>query len=722
MNIKPGKRVTDFFFDCQNFLKNWKAPLHIFIMGYGGKMKRIAILIMIFPILASQWFTSLGARGDDPLYSTYISLWERSNYFIDEGYHLRYYENDLPLSLVTDTAGEIQIAWGLRGMLCRNIQDYFSKPVINTSLADYASMEFMPFSTIKATSDLFLPDSRTVILDFRAKNTSRTKEDLKLYLVIKKGEGFFQIEKLKGGVSFHHREPWKKWFSTPVPGYSEWFSSALIASKPPTTTGIYRNSRNFIKRILKEGRITGDRSTYGEIIVLEYSIPLSPMEEKHIRIVRRVSKRAREKKNIEKTRRMLSFDYSPLVEKELELYKKIPVVNFKNREEKLVYLGGFSLVLQSFYPPLEKARHPFYVFSREPTWNWGHEGQVFHESLSMLALSLVEPELAQESQRIFIDRQRDDGFIPYRIGPFVTKTFPMNSQASTSAPFFNWTNLEIYKQSGDKKFLREAYKSGKAFALWILKNRDTDGDGLLEWGANAVLECVRDDFVAVWNILGGDYSSPSALEALDLSAMMVKELRALQKMAAESGYKEDEKMWKARADKLSGLINKYMWDHETGFYYNLFKQNNSFVNEKGQSIKRKEIIGFLPMWAGIADKEQARALMKHLKNPSEFWRRFGVPTLSADDPYYDGDVMTCCRWNGPVWLLWDYMIIEGLRNYGYTKEAEQVFDKILNAVVFQLKRNHRFWESYSPDNTLLHSPQSYLWDSIISRIIWEFRR
>lgn len=685
-------------------------------------MKRIVVLFVFLPIMASQWFTNLNAKGNDPLYSTYISLWQRSHYFTDEGYHLRFYENDLPLALTTDSAGEVQIAWGLRGMLCRDIRDYFEQPAINTSLADYATLEFMPFSTIKVNTKLFLPDSRTLIIDINARNVSHAREPLKIYIVLKNEGGFFQFEKLKNGVSFHHREPWQKWFSTPVPGYSEWFSNVLLSSEPLSESGIYRDSKNFLKKIFKEHRIQGDMSTYGELIAMEYSLHLSPGEERHIRIIKRVNKRSLEKENLEKAGKMLSYDYSPLLENEFKLYRRIPEVNFKNKEEKLVYLGGFSLVLQSFYPPLGKAHHPFYVFSREPTWNWGHEGQVFHESLSMLALSLVDPQLAQGSQKIFMERQQKDGFIPYRIGPFVTKTFPMNSQASTSAPFFNWTNLEIYRMSGDKDFLRKAYESGKKFALWILKNRDTDGDGLLEWGANAVLECVRDDFVAVWNILGGDYSSPSSLEALDLSTMMVKEMRALQKMASELGLKKDVLMWKEKANRLAALINRYMWDEDTGFYYNIFKENNSFVNKKGQNLKRKEIIGFLPMWAGIADKKQTRKLMKHLKNPSEFWRRFGVPTLSADDPYYDGDVMTCCRWNGPVWLLWDYMVIEGVRNYGYTKEAEEVFDKIFNAVVFQLRKNHRFWESYSPDNTLLHSPRSYLWDSIISRMIWELRQ
>jgi hypothetical protein len=43
--------------------------------------------------------------------------------------------------------------------------------------------------------------------------------------------------------------------------------------------------------------------------------------------------------------------------------------------------------------PLRKSEEDLidYVFSREPTWGWGHDGQVFHESLSMLAYALFDP-------------------------------------------------------------------------------------------------------------------------------------------------------------------------------------------------------------------------------------------------------------------------------------------------------------------------------------------
>lgn len=39
----------------------------------------------------------------------------------------------------------------------------------------------------------------------------------------------------------------------------------------------------------------------------------------------------------------------------------------------------------------------------------------------------------------------------------------------------------------------------------------------------------------------------------------------------------------------------------------------------------------------------------------------------------------------------------------------------------QLRRNHRFWESYSPDGETLASPKNYIWDSILALLILDLQ-
>jgi glycogen debranching enzyme len=267
------------------------------------------------------------------------------------------------------------------------------------------------------------------------------------------------------------------------------------------------------------------------------------------------------------------------------------------------------------------------------------------------------------------------------------------------------------------------YASGSRFVEFLVRRRDRDGDGLLEWGGHAVLESVRDSAVPIWDLLGkDDPTAPSRVEALDLNTMLVREMQALAAMAAELGLDAESRSWRVREEALGRRVRETMWDRETRFFYNVDRETNRFVTSAGQDLRRMEIIGFLPLWAGLADPDQAAALAGHLTSPAKFWRRFGVPTLAADDPAYEPLVTRCCQWNGAVWIEWNYLVFDGLRRYGRHDLARQLADRMIEAAVTQLRRNHRFWESYSPDHPRVESPANYIWDSMLARVLIDLAR
>ncbi len=390
-------------------------------------------------------------------------------------------------------------------------------------------------------------------------------------------------------------------------------------------------------------------------------------------------------------------------------YSKIPDLKQLDPKTKMLYWNSFTLMRQCMLPPEGKSNYNYYVFSREPQWGWGHGGQVFHESLCMLAYALMDPVSAQNSQRVFMECQHEDGYINYRTGPYLDETIATNGQLTTSAPWFSWTNLELYKISGDKKFLEDSYTSGKKLFGFFENNRDSDHDGLYEWGGHAVLESVRDGEVAVWDNVGW----PAKFECMDLSSMLYCEAQSLSKMAAVLGQSAESDLWKNKAAAIRDSINKYMWDEKSGFYYNVTKANHTFSQTNADDLKRKEIIGFLPLWAGIASPQQASKIVAHLLDSSEFWRAYGVPSLAANDPYYNPQGY----WNGPVWVQWQYLIFRGLLNYGYQKEARQLAEKVLANMTYSLETNHYFWELYSPDTHWSGWNKTYIWAGIVARML-----
>lgn len=450
----------------------------------------------------------------------------------------------------------------------------------------------------------------------------------------------------------------------------------------------------------------------GEIslVALQKNLEINPGASVRLRIIRGVAGGDADKHDLLNEMRDLSTrDLTPHLKAAEQRYQRIPQLNFSNSDHEMIYWNAFSMIYQCMLPPEGDCSFNYYVFSREPTWGWGHGGQVFHESLTMLAYAYMDPVSAMNSQRVYLERQWDDGYINYRTGPYLDETIPYENQVTTSAPWFNWENWEIYQISRDTVFLREAYDSGVTFYNYWLQNRDEDQDGLCEWGAHAVLECVRDGRVAIWDQVGW----PGHFESLDLNSMLVNEARSLAEMARELGRPDESQRWTEAADARSELINRTMWDPETGFYYHVDKTDHDFSFSSKDDLKRMEIIGFLPLWAGICSPAQAERLQQHLTDPSKFWRNFGIPTLAADDPYYN----PMGYWNGPVWVEWQYLIFRGLLRYGFTSEARQLAEKVLENVSHQLQENHWFWELYSPDDYRAGHHKTYIWSGLVARML-----
>jgi len=693
-------------------------------------MKYLFVLLIILNTFFLMSQENINAKNDSPLFSSYIADYKNSNYFVDEGYHLIYYKSNKPLSLKNESSGNIEFGFKLGNILVYDLNDYYKKPIIKASFPDSFILEAEPFAGLKIKITFLLPKSNEFYI--KIKSINNTKRNFYIYFIYNNNYQNINIVNFdkKGTITIKYKEPSKGVYfqQDSLKGFNENRISSFGFSKFPYSWGGFKTNlikgQSLVKNeLFLNGSINGVLKSF----VINFKINKKNDE---IILVKSTSQSKDINANILNLKSLLKLDKSDFLNKSKKIIDSIPELIFLNENEKYLYYAGLFLVYQQFYPPKKRFKYPYYVFSREPTWGWGHEGQVFHESLSMHSLILFKPKLAIGSQLNFTIVQEKDGYIPYRVGDFFTRTFPANGEKTTSAPYFNWTNLELYKtalklKNVDKEylkiFLEKSYKSGKRFVNYLYKTRDKNKNGLFEWGGNTLLECVRDYLNAVFDLLGKEPETLNQLEALDLSCMVAKEVLSLKEMAKILGYKKETKYWNDKYLNLKRLINKYMWDEETGFYYHVHKDTMTFNTPDKKSLKRKEIIGFLPIWAGISDKVRTEKLLIHLKNPDEFWREFGIPTLSAADPYYDAQVLSCCRWNGPVWITWVYPVFKGLLDYGYKDIAEELLIKMEKAMIFQLKRNHRMWESFSPDYTQLYSPKNYIWDSLISRMIYDMR-
>lgn len=706
-----------------------------------------AILISasyIYPqqLLVKDQYLKFNAAPNSPLYTTYTAAMERSRLYGDKGYKMDYYSESLPVTYSGDQAGRFYNIWKVDQVVIMNTGEFYKKPVVTSSFPDMAIMEHEPFCGIKVQETFFVYSSSIAVVYLHIKNTDKIKHNIELYPVLELGNDSLLIKgfnKENNAYTTNHAESKYRLLSSlyKIQPYPTDTRDYFCASFPAYSFGGYHNGMEQFYNTIKTDFYTENRNdslnkkTSGLVnfVSLHGKISLNPGEEITLRYFRGWQDQKEDAgklaADIEKLKREPLQKY---VDDNVKLFAKIPRIKFKTGDEKLVYLGAFNLARGCMLPPVEKTNYNFYVFSRQPLWGWGHGHQVLHESLSMLAYAYLDPVSAQGSQYVYMEQQREDGLIAYRHGPRGLQDYPHFSKelnkdmSTTSAPFFSWINLEVYKVSKDKKFLLDSYKSGSKYVNWLVANRDLNKDGTFEWGPYGIIENVRDWYNAVFQVskdrhLDIDKEDISdELECIDLTSMVIKEMNSLSSIAGELGLKNESADWKKKADAVSKLVNQRMWDDSSKFYYSVNKKEHSF-KFMTRDLRRMEIIGFLPLWSGTATKERAAELVKHLTNPSKFWRKYGIPTLSADDPWYTPYVDYCCKWNGPVWLLWNYMIMDGLKQYGYNKEASQIADKLVLAVTTQLKKNHNYWESYSPDNENLNSPSNYIWDSIMARIL-----
>lgn len=478
-------------------------------------------------------------------------------------------------------------------------------------------------------------------------------------------------------------------------------------------------TRPFFSDIYNQRLYNSISSDVAKVVAFQKSFSMAAAETKSLRIIRGVTERDGDLDSLYLTcENLMTYNMEQAIIEDEIIYSRIPHLEFSDPDYEMMYWGAFSMMRQCLLPPEGECSSNYYLFSREPTWGWGHGGQVFHESLAMLAYAYMDPVSAQQSQFVYADRMNSRpywpaGYIPYRVGPYLNEVNYWAEEYSSSAPWFSWENWEIFKISKDTTFLRQMYNYGIAFYNFWINERDDDGDGLGEWGGHAFWESVR-DYNVIWDLLGG-WANPhnaNKVEALDLNCELVMTEKSLANMATALGKEQEALLWFQRAQARTDSINALMWDPETHFYYHVDKTTHVFTYQTANDLKRREIIGFLPLWAGIATEEQAEYLVQEIQNSSTFGRPYGAPLLAHNDPYDGYDTHS-------VYPEWDFLVFKGLLNYGFIQQARQLADRIFSGVIQTLKDYHDFYESYycdapRPSDSWLHT---YIWTGVIARML-----
>jgi glycogen debranching enzyme len=360
-------------------------------------------------------------------------------------------------------------------------------------------------------------------------------------------------------------------------------------------------------------------------------------------------------------------------------------------------------------------------------WNWDS---------ALIALGLAHFDLprAHAEIRSLLSGQWRDGMVPSVVYHSVPSDYFPNPpfwqiENSPSAPSVPTTGITqppllatvvrmIDTRHPDADFVREVFPSLLRWHRWLHTARDADGTALAciihPWESGTddsprwlhLFECIRPEalpefqrgdtrYVAATerpnrseyerfiylidvfrklNYEPGELLANSPFLAQDVlfNAILFRADEDLRAMAADLGEPTDEiESWMNRVQQ---NFTTRFWDETSGLYFDHDMRS-------GKPIPVNTACTFLPLFAGLPSREQAQRLVEaHLLNLGEYAPsgdvRHWVTTTAKTEPTWEARRY----WRGPVWVIMNWFISEGLQRYGYEELAETIRQDTLGLI------------------------------------------
>jgi alpha,alpha-trehalase len=173
---------------------------------------------------------------------------------------------------------------------------------------------------------------------------------------------------------------------------------------------------------------------------------------------------------------------------------------------------------------------------------------------------------------------------------------------------------------------------------------------------------------------------------VDLNTLLYKYETDFAHAARLLGDPEEASRWEKAAKKRLETIDELMWDRVRGLYcdYNYFKERRGVV---------ASLATYYPLWAGMVDDKRAKALVKSLRR---FEQKGGLATTDSVPlgKYVPGAMPT--QWAYPNgWAPLHFLVVEGLKRYGYHDDARRIAFKWLRNNLEWFNQNGLFLEKYN---------------------------
>jgi hypothetical protein len=291
--------------------------------------------------------------------------------------------------------------------------------------------------------------------------------------------------------------------------------------------------------------------------------------------------------------------------------------------------------------------------SREAAWM--HDSSLARGSLQNF---LNNQALNNQTRR---DGQADDGSLPGHL-------YLWRHEWRFCPADWGAAALQLFHLTDDRDFVRQMYPGLAAYSEYCDRASDRENIGLYDLDQEQEQDESGQETSGRYQFVETETERPDKvqrklpLKGVDATCYLYHLQRALTYFARALGN-EDAAWWSEKADMTREAVRSLMWD----------RQSKIFKDVDPQTLKQspaKAAVGFYPFLSDIATSEHLTAL-RHLQDPQTFGTPFPVPTISADDPYFDAQA----AWqgkrmnrpsNGRVWPLTNSHIMDALSHAART--------------------------------------------------------
>jgi len=169
-----------------------------------------------------------------------------------------------------------------------------------------------------------------------------------------------------------------------------------------------------------------------------------------------------------------------------------------------------------------------------------------------------------------------------------------------------------------------------------------------------------------------------AIEDLAFNSMLIRANTRLREIAKSIREELPPDLLK-RMEKTEKTFEE-LWDPYSGQYY-----SRDFITHR--LLKTPSIATLLPLYAGTITKERADQLVRQLESDQQFGPAYPVPSVPINSFWFHSKLY----WQGPSWVNMNWLIIDGLKRYGFKDHAAALTETTLEMVA-----KSGCWEYFDP--------------------------